>query len=216
MYTTYDSDAAAAVAAMHARGRYQQDLLRGTEAWSGATLRGKAATYSARYAESRRGLLARLRTDPRIAVLERVGRHGRREVHIAWVSDRLAALMELAQRDRSALPVLQDELLEAHGPEAVRAFPRFFPEERWRRDPDPCRTDAAITYGAAWVNDPRGLGVTLYERSGRTIGHFHSPEEALCAGRRFERRTGRPFLIYPHPTRRAARDHQSYDGRRSP
>ena len=43
-----------------ARGSYQQSILRGWSRMSGADLRGKARDYSARYAESRRNLLARL------------------------------------------------------------------------------------------------------------------------------------------------------------
>ena len=43
-----------------ARGSYQLALLRGDEAWSGATLRGKASKYGGRYASSRAALLARI------------------------------------------------------------------------------------------------------------------------------------------------------------
>lgn len=42
------------------RGEYQRDLLAGTEAWSGATLRRRAQLYGARYEASRRGLVARI------------------------------------------------------------------------------------------------------------------------------------------------------------
>ena len=44
-----------------ARGTYQSDLLDGKQAWSGATLRGKAREYGASYQESRGSLLRRLR-----------------------------------------------------------------------------------------------------------------------------------------------------------
>lgn len=43
-----------------ARGCYQEALLSGREAWSGAGLHGAARKYSARYASSRVGLLDRL------------------------------------------------------------------------------------------------------------------------------------------------------------
>lgn len=44
-----------------ARGSYQAGLLNDRCRWSGADLKGKASRYGARYAESRAGLLARLR-----------------------------------------------------------------------------------------------------------------------------------------------------------
>jgi hypothetical protein len=44
-----------------ARGSYQIDLLRGYESMSGSTLKGKAAVYRGRYAQSRRALLERCR-----------------------------------------------------------------------------------------------------------------------------------------------------------
>jgi len=43
------------------RGEYQRDLIRGREAWSGATLTGRAREYGARYADSRARLVARIR-----------------------------------------------------------------------------------------------------------------------------------------------------------
>lgn len=43
-----------------ARGTYQRDLIHGHEAWSGATLAGKARSYGGRYARSRSVLLERL------------------------------------------------------------------------------------------------------------------------------------------------------------
>lgn len=59
-----------------AKGCYQRAIILGTEALSGATLRGKAASYGAHYARSRRNLLRRLR-DAGLAREER-GLHGRR------------------------------------------------------------------------------------------------------------------------------------------
>lgn len=44
-----------------ARGSYQMDLLCGREAWSGATLRGAARQYGARYASSRSNLMDRIK-----------------------------------------------------------------------------------------------------------------------------------------------------------
>jgi len=44
-----------------ARGCYQRALLLGEEAWSGSTLKGKAARYSGRYYHSRWSLFDRLR-----------------------------------------------------------------------------------------------------------------------------------------------------------
>ncbi len=43
------------------RGAYQTALIRGSEAWSGAGLRGRARDYAGRYAESRAGLVTRIR-----------------------------------------------------------------------------------------------------------------------------------------------------------
>ena len=51
----------------YAQGAYQRDLLAGRESWSGSTLRGSAAKWGARYAESRRGLLERIEKHPGIA-----------------------------------------------------------------------------------------------------------------------------------------------------
>ena len=43
-----------------ALGDYQRNLLMSREAWSGASLRGLAKKYGAKYAESRRGLMRRI------------------------------------------------------------------------------------------------------------------------------------------------------------
>lgn len=48
-----------------AKGPYQRALLRGSAAWSGAGLRGRAKRYSAQYHESRGNLLSRLNLDPK-------------------------------------------------------------------------------------------------------------------------------------------------------
>ena len=57
LITCHDTFAAATELA---RGCYQRNLLGGSEALSGSTLRGRAAKYSGRYAASRRNLLHRL------------------------------------------------------------------------------------------------------------------------------------------------------------
>lgn len=64
-----------------ARGDYQRGLLLGTEAMSGATLKGRARSYGARYAQSRAGLIARLRAAG-IPVVEVRGKHGKRQLVI--------------------------------------------------------------------------------------------------------------------------------------
>lgn len=54
-----------------------------------------------------------------------------------------------------------------------------------------------IVRGPGWISDPRGLGVTLYDRkTGSTIGHYHSIEEAERAGRTYTRRTGRAARVF--------------------
>ena len=60
-----------------ARGRYQRNLLLGYESLSGSTLRGKAKSYSGRYANSRDALLNRVRVVG-VIVSERRADHNRR------------------------------------------------------------------------------------------------------------------------------------------
>lgn len=60
MYTIYTDTALFDRAIALAKGNYQDSLLRGSEAWSGSTLRGKANQWAGRYAASRSSLLARL------------------------------------------------------------------------------------------------------------------------------------------------------------
>lgn len=59
------------------RGHYQEAVIRGSEALSGATLQGKAASYGARYRESRENLLARM-TAAGIPWHEERGMYGKR------------------------------------------------------------------------------------------------------------------------------------------
>ncbi len=46
-----------------ARGSYQRNLILGHETLGGSTLRGKAKTYSGRYNQSARNLIARLKAN---------------------------------------------------------------------------------------------------------------------------------------------------------
>ena len=69
--------AATRLALRAARGCYQEAIILGREALSGATLRGKARSYAARYAASRRNLLGRL-PSVGVRVTERRDAHGKR------------------------------------------------------------------------------------------------------------------------------------------
>lgn len=59
------------------KGRYQEDVIRGIESLSGATLRGKAKAYGAHYKRSRENLLKRM-TEAGIPWREERGPHGKR------------------------------------------------------------------------------------------------------------------------------------------
>jgi len=59
------------------KGRYQENLIRGIESLSGATLRGKARQYGAQYKRSRENLLKRM-TQAGIPWKEERGPHGKR------------------------------------------------------------------------------------------------------------------------------------------
>jgi len=76
-YTEVYDRAAYDAAYALARGDYQRNVLNGTEALSGATLRGAARRYGAVYANSRRSLIARCRAAG-VVIGERRGAHGRR------------------------------------------------------------------------------------------------------------------------------------------
>lgn len=56
-----EAEATFAIALSLARGSYQRGLIYGSEAWSGASLKGRAANYGGRYHASRCALLTRLR-----------------------------------------------------------------------------------------------------------------------------------------------------------
>src|SRR5690606_38439817 len=59
------------------KGTYQENLLRGIESLSGATLKGRAKQFWARYRASRENLLARM-TEAGIPWREERGEHGKR------------------------------------------------------------------------------------------------------------------------------------------
>lgn len=54
------------------RGVYQVSLVGGGETWSGSSLKGRAAAYAGRYAESRRNLAQRIGGEIRLVLV--VGR----------------------------------------------------------------------------------------------------------------------------------------------
>jgi hypothetical protein len=60
-WTEIQDDETETLALQQAKGSYQFDLILGYENLSGSTLRGKAARYGAKYAESRFNLIRRLR-----------------------------------------------------------------------------------------------------------------------------------------------------------
>lgn len=80
-YTIVDSYDTKTRALGLCRGVYQRALLAGAEAWSGATLRGRASQYGIRYARSRSNLVRYLRRAG-FLVGWRVGDYGRREIVI--------------------------------------------------------------------------------------------------------------------------------------
>jgi len=60
LWTLYTDPKLQEAALALARGSYQRDLLLGSEAWSGSTLKGKAKQWGASYNSSRNELLKRL------------------------------------------------------------------------------------------------------------------------------------------------------------
>lgn len=67
-----------------ARGCYQVALLNGRQAWSGATLRGRAKSYGIHYARSRRNLINRI-TKLGVKVDWAVGKYGKRVLVVGKV-----------------------------------------------------------------------------------------------------------------------------------
>ena len=80
-WTTVTEDALP-VALSCCKGNYQRELVFGLQAWSGSTLRGKAASYGSHYTESRQGLLRRLAAAGLRVRFERVGWGHRLVAHI--------------------------------------------------------------------------------------------------------------------------------------
>jgi hypothetical protein len=78
-WIAYRDEDSRAKALACAKGRYQEALIEGREAWSGSTLKGKAADWGSAYRRSRQSLLGRLRGAGLRAVFVRVGR-GHRKV----------------------------------------------------------------------------------------------------------------------------------------
>lgn len=80
-------------------GSYQISVLTGRSAWSGADLQGKARSYGAHYARSRKSALAKVRASVRPYGLDLVVEAGKRgKLTLAW---RVAG-MTLAQWEAAA------------------------------------------------------------------------------------------------------------------
>lgn len=79
--------AALPIASDLANGCYQYGLLRNGEAWSGATLTGRAKKYGGHYRDSRENFFARLRGSRDLRVMEDVLDHGRRVVLIVTAEE---------------------------------------------------------------------------------------------------------------------------------
>lgn len=75
-YSRIENQEALEEAMSLAKGEYQRGLIMGYEALSGATLKGKAKAYGARYRRSANALMARLKANG-LAREER-GPHGKR------------------------------------------------------------------------------------------------------------------------------------------
>lgn len=65
-----------------ARGSYQSALLAGSQRWSGADLKGRAARYSSRYHRSRLALLRRIESRGYAVAPVYIGRHRRKEIFL--------------------------------------------------------------------------------------------------------------------------------------
>lgn len=88
--TKYATVTAAAlpIAEKLARGSYQRGVIRGREAISGATLKGKAKKYGIHYARSRGRLITRLK-DAGLVIREKTGDHNRRELIISVTGEEI-------------------------------------------------------------------------------------------------------------------------------
>lgn len=103
-----------------ARGCYQRSLLTGGEALSGSTLRGRAARYAGRYAESRRNLLDRLSAAGVAWSEVRVRRGGRR---VLVLGERTVSARAPGARWEGAVLVCGDEVTAARFEAALATVP---------------------------------------------------------------------------------------------
>jgi hypothetical protein len=85
-----------------ARGCYQRALIEGSEAWSGGTLRGKAARYVGRYRVSAANLRERLEAAG-LFLVEVRGKHNRRELYIFGSGEAARAALAASALGASAL-----------------------------------------------------------------------------------------------------------------
>lgn len=83
MYAIIHSQAVLDAALALCRGCYQRDILLGRQAFSGATLRGRAKTYSGRYRTSALSIIARCQAAG-LPVWEETGSHGKRLVVVGY------------------------------------------------------------------------------------------------------------------------------------
>lgn len=84
---TRTSNAAYPIALGCTRGCYQRALLDGNQAWSGMTLRGRAADYRTKYQDSAYNFLERLKACPDLEVRQITGHHNRKEVEIGLAGE---------------------------------------------------------------------------------------------------------------------------------
>ena len=77
MWTIINDSSVLDAALTLCRGSYQRNLLLGRENLSGSTLKGKAKSYSGKYAASRRAILARCAA-AKLPISETTGSHGKR------------------------------------------------------------------------------------------------------------------------------------------
>lgn len=96
MYAIIHDQSALESALRLARGCYQRAILTGSEAISGATLRGRAKQYAGRYADSARAILRRCQSAG-LPVREERGPHGKRLVVIGHAT--VAAAWECIPAD---------------------------------------------------------------------------------------------------------------------
>jgi hypothetical protein len=81
-----------------ARGRYQRNIILGTESTSGSTLKGKARDWANKYKQSRESLLHRLRTAGILVALDRGGTLTLRRMTDLHYIERAEMLMSTGER----------------------------------------------------------------------------------------------------------------------